>query len=116
MKLSIVLLIALSITFCLSSCSNTQTKYLSPDDFVKAADLSDTSIHGNNFIGASGNRVYLEHSSPQILLDILGIDSDLRYTIFWTEFKEIPTELINKLQKSKSEKQKRIKEYKINNI
>ncbi len=114
-KSSIILLLGLGVSLLLSSCSTTTTEYISPEEFAQIATNFDTSIHRNNFIGAVGKRVYYEQSSPHLVLDFLGLSDGLHYTIYWTEFEEVPTELIKKLQKSKEEKQKRVEEYKNRN-
>lgn len=111
MKKLIALLLLITITIASISCSNTKTLYLSPDEFIQRSDNFDTSVQGNNFIGAVGNRFYFEQSTSISVLNFLGLSDELNYTIFWTEFQEVPEDFLNNLQKAKNEKAQRLKAY-----
>lgn len=95
MKKSIAVFILLSLTllaiFFTSGCVGTRIKYLPPEEFVAQSKRIGTSIKWTTNIGVSETRAYLEHHE-------LGVSSNSRTTVYWTELEALPYNFRNKLK------------------
>lgn len=100
-KVAIVIFIMLSML--ISSCSSTKIEYMTPNDFKEAAKMPYTSVYSTDYIGRVGNRVYIQHANAITLMHMLGLSKQQNYTIYWTEFSELPVDFIDKLEKQKEQ-------------